>query len=94
MNLEECPVKSISLFMRMRDLEKLGEVGVRNVYREGFGQGSEFVHNGTKVQFLIGVTGSPSERWHGMPEGLIFDVPHDVAVNPATGQVLAYAMTL
>lgn len=87
----EFPVRSISIFTRLQQLQKGGILTTRPIFREGMGWGQQFIHEGVQIELKIGFMGRLLDV-----AGNVFDFnePTDVAINPQTRHLLASAATL
>jgi hypothetical protein len=87
----EFPVRTISIFSRLQQLQKQGTLTNKPIFREGMGWGQQYLHEGTPIELKIGFVGKIKNK---DGEILNFNDPHDLAINPATKEILASAHTL
>lgn len=93
MNIENCPIKHLSLHVKLKQCVENGTLEEVPVYHSGFGSGKALMYNGNKIKIRRKIKGHP--RWkNGVPDGLFFHESHDVAYDPETSTLIAWAPAL
>ena len=93
MNIDDCPIKHLSLHSKLETYIKAGILEENDTYHTGIGNGKFLTFNGKPIQIRRQVRGTP--RWkQGVPEGLFFGDAHDVAFEPETDTLIAWAIAI
>lgn len=80
----------VTLFSKMRELQKLGVVSVEAVYRYGMGAGERFMYKGAPVRLIANFVGD-SKMLDAQGQPMIFHEPHDLYISETTKEIIAYA---
>lgn len=93
MKVDDCPIKHLSLHVKLRQCVEAGILEEHPVYHSGFGIGRYLTYNGNRIKIKRKVKGVP--RWkNGVPAGLHFHEAHDVAYDPETSTLIMWAKAL
>jgi hypothetical protein len=91
MSNQEHPVETISLFIRLRDLERSGHLTSQPVFEPGFGGGSAFCFEGRPLNFKMGYVGDTEGLKTQTGSLMVFDRPVDLAYDRETLTLIAVA---
>jgi len=93
MEMNICPITNLTLHTKLRHCVEAGVLNENPSYHLGFGKGIYYSFKGNKIKIKRKVRGVP--RWeNGVPSGLYFKEPHDVAYCSETNTLITWALAL
>lgn len=81
---------SVTIFSKMRELEKLGVVTTETVYRYGMGAGERYLYKGAPVRLIPNFVGN-SKLLDAEGQPVYFQDPHDVYISETTKEIICFA---